>query len=101
MMPSAALESQMCNSDLFDQDLERFCGFLLQCRLVFSQHACRFPSGTMKINYIIGLLQWRALEWVHVSGSRFLVNTLPFEALVRWFKRMFDWPHRAGCAGDR
>lgn len=45
-----------CNSEPFDGNLGQCRGFLLQCRVVFSQRLHLFASDEAKINYIIGLL---------------------------------------------
>lgn len=38
--------------------------FMLQCALVFSKRPISFATDLAKIQYIIGLLRGRALDWV-------------------------------------
>lgn len=54
-------DSYACDPEPFDGNFNRCQGFLLQCRLVFSQHAWLFPFDKAKINFIIGLLRGRVL----------------------------------------
>lgn len=61
--PTSPSDAYMCDPEPFDRDIDKCRGFLLQCRLVFSQHPRMFPSDAAKINYVIGLLQGRVLVW--------------------------------------
>lgn len=92
--------SHACDPEPFDGDLSKCRGFLLQCRLVFAQRPHLFTSDSGKINYIIGLLRGRALAWAQASSGAHL-NSLPLEAFIKRFERVFDRPDYAGCAGDR
>lgn len=49
-------DSYACDSEPFDGNLGQCRGFLLQCRVIFSQRLHLFASDEAKINYIIGLL---------------------------------------------
>lgn len=97
---SVPASSYACDPDPYDGDLGKCRGFILQCRLVFSQRAHLFPSDRSKINYIIGRLRGRALAWAQASsGAR--PDTLPFDTFLSRFKQIFDRPDHAGCAGDK
>ena len=86
--------------DPFDGNLDKCRGFVFQCGLVFSQCARLFPSDNFKINYIISLLRGKALAWAQANASARLDSLSLAEFLTR-FKRVFDRPNHAGCAGDR
>lgn len=53
----------------FDSNLDQCTGFLLQCRLVFSQWSRLFPTDESKKNFVIGLHRGRALRWARASSS--------------------------------
>lgn len=61
--PTSPSDAYMCDPEPFDGDIDKCRGFLLQCRLVFSQRSRMFPSDAAKINYVIGLLQGQVLVW--------------------------------------
>lgn len=67
--------SYACDPEPFQGDLDKCRGFLLQCRLIFSQRPNAFPSDEAKINYIIGLLRGTALVWAQVVNVRTHLNT--------------------------
>lgn len=75
-------------------------GFILQCRLVFTQRARVFVSDKVKINYIVKLLHGRALAWVQASSTRTHLNTLSLEEFTKRFEWVFDHPDRTGCVSD-
>lgn len=79
-------ESYTCDPDPFNGDLVKCQGFLLQCRLVFSQRPLVFASDEAKINYV---LQGRALAWVQLSSMRTHLNTLQVDDLVESFEVKF------------
>lgn len=87
-------ESYACNPELFDGDLAKCRGFLLQCGLVFSQR----PHVFSKMNYVIGLLRRKALACAQVSSSHTHLNTLHFDEFAKWFERIFDRPNYSGCS---
>lgn len=68
MLPSH-LDLYACNPELFFGDLNRCCGYLPQCRLVFAQRSRSFASDEAKINYINGLLHVDMLSCVQASSS--------------------------------
>lgn len=94
-------DSHACDPKPFIRDLDKCRGFLLQCQLIFTQWSRAFPSDAMKINYILGLLQGRALTWVQALCAGTHLNTLPLGEFLRRFKRIFDRPNHADCASDR
>lgn len=97
---NAGPELYACDPEPYDGDLNKCRGFLLQCRLVFSQRARLFPTDISKINHIIGLLRGRALAWAQASAGTRLGDP-SLDTFVARFERIFDRPNYAGCAGDR
>lgn len=79
-------DSYACDPELFNGDLDKCRGFLLQCRLVFSQRLLWFASDEAKINYIISLLRGRALVWVQASSSGMNLSSLSYDEFVERFK---------------
>lgn len=98
---SASGDSHACDPEPFHRELDRCCGFILQCQLVFSQRSRTFRSDQTKINYILGLLRGRALTWAQASCTEVHLDTLPLEEFLRRLRRIFDRPSHSGCASDR
>lgn len=102
-MPGTLSDGEMpisytCDPDPFDGDLIKCQDFILQGSLVFSQRVSLLSSDSTKMNFIIGLLQERALAWVQVNAAA-RRHSLSFEHFLTRFKRVFNSNH-AGCAGD-
>lgn len=93
-------DSYACDPELFNGDLDKCRGFLLQCRLVFSQRLLWYASDEEKINYIIGLLRGRALVWAQASSSGMNLSSLSYDEFVARFKSIFDRPNHLGCTSD-
>lgn len=59
-----ARESHISDPEPYSGDPFKCRSFLLQCSLIFSQKHISFASDPAKVQYIIGLLRGRALDWV-------------------------------------
>lgn len=96
---SVVVDSPMCNPEPLTATST---GVEVSCFSAgsFFQRVCMFPSDAAKINYLIGLLQGRVLEWVHASCARSHVNTLLLETFMQHFKLMFNRPNCAGFAAE-
>lgn len=75
---------------------------------IFSQRPFTFTMDTAKINYIMSLLQGRALLWAQAYSSRVHLNMLEFPKFVKRFELIFDQPdhrgrtpHSGGCGVER
>lgn len=84
----------------FEGDLNRYQGFLLQCRDVFSQLASLLLSDQSKIQDIIGLLWGCALAWEQASLQT-RPESMTLKDFLRRFKRVFDWLNLVAGAGDK
>lgn len=91
--PSPAWEPRASDSKPYDGILGNCCGFLLQCSHVFSLCYQTFHSDKSRSQYIVGLIQGRALAWAEDEDScsslagRSLVSFLEFGVFVwRCFK---------------
>lgn len=67
----------------------------------FSQRLRVFTSDEVKINYKIGLLQGRALDWVQESSMHTHLNTLSLDEFIKCFEQTFYRLDHTGCASDR
>lgn len=62
------------HEQLTSGELDKYPGFLLQCRMIFHQWSLCLFSDTAKIDYILGLLGGRVLAWVIVNVSKLLFS---------------------------
>lgn len=67
----------------------------------FSQRLRVFTSDEVKINYKIGLLHGRALDWVQESSMHTHLNTLSLDEFIKCFEQTFYRLDHTGCASDR
>uniref|UniRef100_A0A1A8DN40 CCHC-type domain-containing protein n=1 Tax=Nothobranchius kadleci TaxID=1051664 RepID=A0A1A8DN40_NOTKA len=63
----------------FSGEFEDCFGFLLQCRLAFEDSPRSFPTDSMKISFIVGLLRGKALRWAEAKSRNpnFLSGSYP------------------------
>nr|XP_054598725.1 retrotransposon-derived protein PEG10 [Nothobranchius furzeri] len=73
----------------FSGEFEDCFGFLLQCRLAFEESPKSFPTDSMKISFIIGLLRGKALKWAEAKSrnSDFLSGS--YSDFLEEFKLIF------------
>ncbi len=64
--------------------------FLLQCSLVLSQKPFSYSTDESRIQYIVGLLQGRALDWATALWEVSPVFLKSYSLFVDEFKKVFD-----------
>ncbi len=77
-LSSGSTDSHVSDPEPFDGDINKCWGYLLQCKLVFSQRPAVFPAEASRISYMLGLLSDRALSWAKAVSSQNDFCTQPF-----------------------
>lgn len=87
---TSSREPHVVDPEPYSGDPNKCKSFLLQCSLVFGQKYLTYASDEARVQYVVGLLRGRALDWAAALWERSPVFFKSYSLFEDKFKGVFD-----------